>query len=151
MSLAPDGIYDFEVSNGLDEHSNSGNEMIHLELKVFVADGRWIYVHDYLVNTERMQWKIKHFCEAVGLESEYQAGELSGFACLQRTGKVKIGTQPAKDGYPAKNVAKDYEVAIDKPKGMGANAPASVQKKAAPAPARQPQPASGPMDEEPPF
>lgn len=154
MNLLPDGIYDFEIIESQDDTSNSGNEMIHCKLKVFKSDGSsYILVDDYLVNTDRMQWKIKHFCESVGLEAEYQAGELTGELCFGRSGKVKIATQPAKDGYPPKNTAKDYEVAIGKPKGMGANAPASVRKQPAPAPtpARQVQPASGPIDEEPPF
>ena len=93
-----------------------------------------------------MQWKIKHFCESVGLEAEYQAGELTGALCSGRSGKVKIGTQPAKDGYPPKNVIKDYEVAIGKPAGMGANAPASVK-----APPKAAQPVAADDDSSPPF
>lgn len=78
MNIIADGIYDFEILSADDDTSQNGNDMIHLKTKVFKADGGFIFVDDYLVNTEKMQWKIKHFCESVGLEAEYQAGDLTG-------------------------------------------------------------------------
>lgn len=64
----------------------------------------------------KMAWKGKHFCESIGLQKEYEAGDLDGIAkkCIGKTGKCEIGIQKSTDpNYPDdKNFIKDYLVTL---------------------------------------
>lgn len=102
----PTGAYDFEVLSSVDTTSNAGNDMIVLELSVFNAAGERRTIKDYLL--EAMAAKLRHAAEACDLVSEYDAGTMDATDFLGKTGQVKLGIQPPKDGYPAKNTVKDY-------------------------------------------
>ena len=105
------GIYDFEVVNAIEKQSKSGNDMIELKLKIFVGEGARI-ISDYLL--ESMAFKLRHFCEAVGLLDKYENGTLSAFDCAGVAGKLELVIQRDKSGsYPDRNSVKDYVVDED--------------------------------------
>lgn len=107
-NLIPAGTYDFEVLEAKDTFSNKGNDMTALTLNVVDNEGRDRKVFDYLVSVKAFAFKIKHFAESVGLQSEYQRGHMDADEMLGRTGKCKIVIQPAKGQYRAKNAVADY-------------------------------------------
>lgn len=106
--LWPRGLYDFEVLEALDRCSQSGNDMIELHLKVTNAEGKARVIYDYLVNTEGMAYKIRHFASATKQLETYDKGELTANDCLHMSGQLQLGIQKGKDGWPDKNVVNDY-------------------------------------------
>jgi hypothetical protein len=106
-----EGIYDFEVTAGEDQVSKAGNEMIKLTLKVYDEEGRSRTVFDYLL--ESVAYKLKNAASACGVDHLYNGGTLEGSDFEGRTGKLKLGIRPARDGYQASNTVKDY--VVDKP------------------------------------
>ncbi len=81
--------------------------MIKLEIDIYTPTGKKSRVFDYLL--ESIPYKLKHFCEAVGLLVEYESGILSADMCLNRAGRCNIGIQHDKTGeYSDKNVVRDY-------------------------------------------
>ena len=113
FDLLPDNsIYDFDVLTATDEVSEKGNEMIKLNIGLYVTDRIGPRIFDYLLPS--MEAKLRHFCDTVGLLREYESGRLTAGICEGRSGRVKVGIQKGKakpdgDGsYPDKNVAKDY-------------------------------------------
>lgn len=105
-AMFPAGRYAFEVHESSDgKGKESGKEYVKLRLTVFVGDEERT-VYDYL--TEAMPEKMHSFCEATGLMAEYTAGDLSAEDCAGKQGFVYIAQQKAKNGYPAKNVAREY-------------------------------------------
>lgn len=110
-SLWPDGIYSFEVLKAVDTVSkSSGKDMLALTLKLFDGD-KTCLVNDYI--TEKVEFKLKHFCDATGLEKAYESGEVQAKDCLGKGGKVKIKIGKAQGEYAAKNEVKDYVVKGD--------------------------------------
>lgn len=118
FTLIDDGIYDFEVASATAKMSKpkpgkESNPMIELSLRVWDKNGKERLIFDYLVGSKNMAWKTRHFCEAVGLSKEYEAGSFNETICERRCGKVSVGfraPQPKEGGgvYPAKNVVEDY-------------------------------------------
>jgi hypothetical protein len=122
INLVEDGEYEFEVVKSTRKTSRAGNPMAELQIKFWDKMGMIHTVYDYLVfSTVPLNIrKVKHFCEAVGLDEEYKSGsipeELSGY-----TGEIKISTDPGQEipedrlqgkpkgsKYPSKNVVDDY-------------------------------------------
>ncbi len=130
MNLLPEGMYQFKVhgvesstADGKQLVSKSGNQMIKITLKVLDATGRERLITDYLVALESMVFKIKHFCESLGLD--YNKGSFQPNACLGMKGKLQLVIQKGKkkdnseEYYSDKNSVKDYvpkENADSKPK-----------------------------------
>ena len=108
IGLLKPGVYDFCVQAAEDKESNSGNEMIVVDLAIEDADGVVSVVRDYLVATDSMAYKIRHFAEATGLVGLYQKGNMPASALKDATGRCKIGVEPAKGEYRAKNKVLDY-------------------------------------------
>lgn len=114
QNLILKGIYQFQVIESEDTVSKAGNEMIKLRLKLWDNEGNERTVYDYL--TEAMLYKLKHFCDIVGLVDKYEAGTLHADDCMYKMGRVSIDIQkgnanPNGGMYPDKNVVKDYVVA----------------------------------------
>lgn len=124
------GNYDFTVQEASEGISSGGNEMIKLTLHVFNRDGNKRTVFDYLLATDSSQWKVRHFCDAVGLTKQYEAGELDVNDIVQRSGELSLRIKPAANGYPAGNQVGDY-IAGD---------PKEEKAPVRPAPARSRQP-----------
>lgn len=117
LGILPDGEYAFQVLNAADDTSKKGNDMIVLDLCVFVDGGGERKVKDYLV--PGTQWgvkKIHDFAHAVGLGAKYDGGEFGADDCLDRTGYCKIKTDKGKakeDGsgsFPDRNAVAWYLV-----------------------------------------
>ena len=112
--LLAEGVYKFIVTEAKPMISQSGNSMIQLRLAIKGVDNIDRNVFDFLVSSEEMIFKIKHFCEAVGLESAYAAGAFNAQDCMGKGGNAKIVVQKGKlraDGsgfYPDKNGVRDY-------------------------------------------
>lgn len=107
MKLLQEGKYGFLIRNATEKVSKSGNEMIELYLEVFSNDGGSVFVSDYLVSTEKMSWKIKHFCQSISIESEYETGRINVHSIMEKQGRATIVIENNKD-YPSRNKVKDY-------------------------------------------
>lgn len=108
MNLRDPGEFDFLVDAAEEKRSQKGNDMVELKLKMEDGQGRTFFLYDYLVSTDAMAFKLRHFAKSVGMLTEYEKGEMEAMHMEGRTGKCKVGTQPAKNGYPAKNIVTDY-------------------------------------------
>lgn len=108
MNLRDPGEYDFLVTEATDKLSAKGNEMVELKLQMEDSEGRTFTVFDYLVSIDVMAYKIRHFAQCVGLMDQYDAGDMAAEYIQGRTGKAKVGVQPAKGQYQAKNIVTDY-------------------------------------------
>jgi hypothetical protein len=144
-NLWRDGEYDYEIREASEEISKAGNEMIKLELWIFDPSGGRRLLFDYLINGERTSWKIRHFASSCGLLSQYDKGLLMAPEIVGRTGRCTIGTQQAKDSFPAKNVVRGYV------KGAASAANASPRPASARPSNRVKAPAGPDMDDEIPF
>lgn len=114
--LVPIAEYDFDVLDAEDTISKkSGNPMIKINIGLYIDGQVKNRVFDYLLPA--MEAKLRHFCDTVGLLSQYEAGQLEAADCVGRSGRAKIGIDPAKDSFPAKNVVKDYVCRPAKPLG----------------------------------
>lgn len=104
--LFPEGEYEFRVAYAKNDVSKSHNEMITLAIHVF-KNGEYVQVYDYLL--EAMMFKLKHFCEATGLEKEYASGTLTAKMCVGKSGRCKVVVQHDKNGkWKDKNAIEDY-------------------------------------------
>jgi hypothetical protein len=126
-TLLPKGEYAATVTQSSDETSKtSGNDQIHLVLKVSDERGQHNTVHDYLL--EAMAGKLRHFCVAANLTAEYESGELEAAHCNGQDVRVRLDVEKGSDKFPDKNVVRDYLP-------RAAN---GTPKHSAPSPARQP-------------
>lgn len=105
--LMPKGVYPFEVISADDKKSKAGNDMIELEVRLFMPDGTTRSLRDWLM--EKMAFKLFHFCAYTGLSQKYEAGTLQSSDCVGRTGYAKVDIQADKTGqYPDRNSIGDY-------------------------------------------
>jgi hypothetical protein len=113
LNLLDAGIYDFYVKKSeLAYSQKTRNPMIKLTIAVIGDLGREHVLTDYLM--ESMMYKMKHFCDAVGLEKEYESGNLLAEMCDGKSGKVKIFIDDPGDNsaFNPKNAVKDYVRAV---------------------------------------
>lgn len=89
-STIADGDYPFVVISAENRVSKNGNEMIAIEMEFTVADSRTITVYDYLTFTDAALFKIKQFCDAVGLADKWAAGELNADDCIGLEGSARL-------------------------------------------------------------
>lgn len=114
LGMIDPGIYDFEVVSAQEEKSkSSGMQQIKLTLLVFDIQGKEHTLFDYLTQHPQMQFKVRHFCEAVGIVDRYNAGDLADQDCMNKCGKLEVVIQkgkPKKEGgyYADKASVKDY-------------------------------------------
>jgi hypothetical protein len=104
------GVYDFECVEVKDGESKAGNPQFTVKLKVFGAnETRFIY--DYLQPEGKIAYKLKHFCDSVGIADKYKSGALFEIDLLHKSGKVELKIQPGNAEYPnPKNTVVDYHV-----------------------------------------
>lgn len=105
LNLFKEGIYNFKVKAAEDKISQAGNPMIKLTLMVWDNAGNERYVVDYLM--EKLMYKVKHFCDAVGLEKKYAAGAFEASDCINKTAQCKLRIEES-DGYLPQNRVQDY-------------------------------------------
>lgn len=103
----PDGEYDAVVMEAEECMSSKNNPQIKITLDVFDdANGRKQKVWDYL--SQVAVWKIEQFMNCCGLTDEFMSGDLDPTASIGKNIRVKLQTQPASNGYKAKNTVKNY-------------------------------------------
>lgn len=122
LNLLKAGEYAFQVKHAENAVSKKGNQMIKLIISIWDDNGREREITDYLM--EAIAYKLRHFCDTVGLEDKYQAGQFDAADCVNRSGKCKIRIEES-DGYPPKNAVQDY-VKSDKSDQTTAQAPQEV-------------------------
>jgi hypothetical protein len=105
LNLLKPSTYDFLIKQAENAVSKKGNSMIKLTVVVYDEQARERYITDYLM--EAMLYKVKHFCDATGLEEKYQQGKFDAMDCINRTGKCKVRIEES-DGYAPKNSIQDY-------------------------------------------
>lgn len=114
--VLPAGVYPFEVKQATAGTSKAGNSMITLQLSVSGKDAA-ATVYDYLVGMQSTFFKVKNFCESVGIASLLvKDGVLDPEDIVGRKGACKLSIEPEQDGYPEKNVVEFYEVRQFDPK-----------------------------------
>lgn len=111
LTLAEEGIYDFQVNKASEEVSKAGNNQIKLTLKIWDKQGKERIIYDYLVGTTNWAFKIKHFCKSIGLD--YNCGSFEPWQCEGKSGKCEIviksgDKKPDGTFYHSKNAVKDY-------------------------------------------
>lgn len=120
-NLLPNGWYPFTIGKAEEKLSKKGNEMIELNVKVYKEDSGFIFVRDFLMNTEFGAFKLRHCAEACDLLEDYNAGKLNADDLESREGWAKIGVEKSKDEqFPDKNKIIDY--AKEKPVKKGEDA-----------------------------
>jgi hypothetical protein len=92
-NILEDGVYNFEVKTAKQRVSKSGNQMIALTLTVYSdSDASRHTIFDNLLATPRWRWKIRKFCDSVGLIKEYESKTFDETLCEGMSGKCRIGT-----------------------------------------------------------
>lgn len=81
-----EGDAQFEVISAKDGSTQGGVPYLELNLKFYDADGRQGFVHDWLYGTDKSIWKLKGFCDSVGLDVEYMTGDITPQMCSRKTG-----------------------------------------------------------------
>ncbi len=104
--LCKKGVYDFEVLDACEKISKAGHPMIELKIRVSNGDGVARTLPDYLL--DEVPEKLRHACAACGLLEKYETGVLSNDDFVGKQGKLRLGIERARNGYPAKNVVADY-------------------------------------------
>lgn len=116
--LAP-GVYPFRVESALAKTSSAGNPMIELTIKAKNENGTVVVIYDWLLmpdlknddeaKIKSKTWKLRNFCYSVGLEEEYNSGNLSAISCNGKSGNAKIYIEQDVNGkYPDKNRIANY-------------------------------------------
>lgn len=109
----PEGEYPFYVQSAQNAYSRSGNPMMKLTLKIYDHNNRERIITDYLLDA--MRFKIKHFCDATGLQEKWEAGTFNTDDCINKSGKCIIKIDIDETGkYQPKNSVRDY---VKLPKG----------------------------------
>jgi hypothetical protein len=108
FTLLPEGLYDIDVVEAEERTSQKGNQMIALTLEAKHPDGYPSRVWDYLVSTPAAIFKIKQFCEAASLTSQFESGRLSLQDCQGIRLKAKIYVEAGRDGYQDRNAVREY-------------------------------------------
>ena len=103
--LLPVGTYDAVVKRAEEKLSEAGNEMIELILTCYGPNGLENDVFDYLVFSNNVLYKVKHFCESAGIN--FEKDELTADECVDQNVRVKLKIDK-REGYKDKNAVTDY-------------------------------------------
>jgi hypothetical protein len=91
--LLPAGEYEVEVMHANLSRSVTGqNEMLVVVLHVPNEEGRWSFVRDYLVFSEKSYWKFDTFLKAVGLDLE-DGEEIDPDDFVGLVARAQVGTR----------------------------------------------------------
>jgi hypothetical protein len=103
--LLKKGEYDFEVLDATEKTSKAGHPMIELKLRVWSASGGRVLTDYLLAETPA---KLRGAAAACGLLTAYETGSLSDNDFKGKRGRLKLGIEKAKNGFPAKNTVGEY-------------------------------------------
>lgn len=88
------GVYEFVITKAQESISKSGNSMIVLELELYQHQTPLhTTIKDYLVNTPKAFYRIKNFCESVGLKAQYERKELTEKDCIGKKGQIEVALE----------------------------------------------------------
>lgn len=110
--LLKKGEYDFEVLDADEKTSKAGHPMIELKLRVWNINGGRVLTDYLLAETPA---KLRGAAAACGLLDRYETGSLSENDFRGKRGRLKLGIEKAKNGYPAKNTVADYVAVGSRP------------------------------------
>jgi len=104
--LLEKGVYDFTVDTATSVNAKTdGTPMLKLGLTIYGPDGE----HKIFDNLHpKLEFKIRHFCDSIGILKVYETGQIDPGACEGRSGKAKVDIESAKGDFPAKNNVRDY-------------------------------------------
>lgn len=110
-NLIPKGTYDCECVKAEETRSKKGNDMLVLNLKVWMEDGSTRYTTDYIVpNTDMGLTKLLSWCDATGLFEQYQAGDLDAGMCHGKACLVSMVQQKDKQSGELRNNVREYKL-----------------------------------------
>lgn len=130
FGLWPEGVYQFTVLEAYETTSKSGNQMIKVVLEFFNGY-KSRKITDYLLLDPKspMRYKLRHFCDTLGLSDVYEKGEVDTEQFIDKSGNAQLGVQESKDPqYNDKNVVSDY-VKVENVSGHALTANAKVVNK----------------------
>lgn len=99
----PEGQYDYSVIEAEETVSTAGNDMFKIKLSV---KNRFVY--EYILMTAKQAWKLKSFCESIGIIDRYKTGVINAGDLVGCVGRCELGIEPASNGYDAKNRVKKW-------------------------------------------
>lgn len=104
-------IVDYEIKGAIEKLSKKNKPMIEIDVDVYNAKGEALSLKDWL--GEWSLFKLKHICDANGMEAEYKAGTVHDYDLVGKTGKAKLGIQKGEqrdDGsfFSDKNTIQDF-------------------------------------------
>ena len=131
FELLPPGEYDIEVIEAEERTSQKGNQMIALTLQTKHPDGYDSRVWDYLVSVPAAVFKIRMFCHATGLTTQYEGGTLKAEDCVGKRARARIIVEEGRDGFGDRNSVADYLVTTGESAGI-ATMPSGTEAATAP-------------------
>lgn len=99
--LLTDGEYDAIIERIEETMSRAGHPMLAIRLSV---EGHMVM--DYVVASEATAWRVRRFCEGLGLD--YDSGAIDTAALEGARIRVHVTTEPASGDWPAKNRIDSY-------------------------------------------
>lgn len=115
FEVLPNGRYSFKVMKIEEKFSKTGNPMLKLTLKLNYDSKPTGISWDYLVDSEDVSWKRKHFLESLGLGDLWDKHEITITDCdliMKANGICEIIQETMPNGAPT-NKIKDYIKALE--------------------------------------
>ncbi len=106
-NLLPKGNYPYEITSAVEKTSKSGAEMIELNVKIFVGES-FRFVRDWLMDSDRGAYKLRHCCDVAGVLKSYEAGEINALDLVGSTGWAKVGISKGRGDFPDSTSINDY-------------------------------------------
>lgn len=94
--LPEEGTYEYSVIKSEDMISKSGKPMFHFVLDVYVKSSKNA-VHLFMLKDKGFLWKIKAFCDSLGMQDKYNEGKLSSSDFYNQSGKAEFTHQYSKE------------------------------------------------------
>jgi len=104
----PEGDYQATLETTEETTSQAGNPMLTVTFKAYDGSGT-MTINDYIV-IPAFTWKLKKLAEAFGAGTEFEAGTFDPNNYAGKNLTLKIGIQPAKDGFDERNRVAAYDV-----------------------------------------
>jgi hypothetical protein len=98
------GRHEVEIVAAEARTSRAGNPMLDMTYRAMGRQGE-VLLKDYLVATARSRWKIRHFCEALGID--FDKGQIDPPALIGRRINVEVGVEDDGQGHD-RNIVSDY-------------------------------------------
>ena len=102
----PEGDYQATLEIAEETVSKAGEQMHALTFTAYNGE-RTMNVRDYIVYPG-FTWKLKRLARALGAEEEFKAGNFDLNEHQGRNLTLKLGIQPAKDGFDERNRVLGY-------------------------------------------